>query len=354
MKYTKENIKFMTHAIALAQKGGGFTHPNPVVGCVIVKNAQVIAEGWHKIFGGLHAEANALKQAGKNAFGADLYVTLEPCSKQGKQPPCTQAIIKAGVKRVFIASADSTQQGVKILKQAGVEVYTGLLAKEARALNKDFFAKTKPHITVKFAMTLDGKIATKNYDSKWITSEKSRSYTHALRSKYDAILVGANTLLKDNPSLTSHGKGKNPVRVVIANTLKLPKNLNVLDGKVSTVIVCDEKENKIPSYLNKEGIIILKIDFKEFKKDFNVLIKELNKIGLKRVFIEGGGETISSALFSGCVNDIFAFIAPVIVGGRGAISPVEGAGVDKIKQGLKLKNMKIQKIGSDILIRGNF
>ena len=345
-----QNTKFMETAIALAKKGKA-VWPNPMVGCVIVKEGKIIARGYHQIFGGLHAEAVALKAAGPEAKNADLYVNLEPCSKHGKQPPCVEAIIKAGIKNVYCAQSDYTQKNsLKKLRAAGIGVYCGLLAKEARALNKDFFAhiKTKPHTAVKFAMSLDGKIAAKTGDSKWITSAASRSWAHKLRADFEAILVGTNTVLKDNPRLTAHGKGRNPVRVIIDEHLQTPPSYNVLDGKTPTVVVC----GKQPSF-KKEGIIFLPLDFKAFKNDFNILLRALHKIGLKKILIEGGGETIASALSAKAAQEICCFIAPIIIGGKTAPTPVGGQGIDKIKSALKIKNMRVQKIGRDILIRGN-
>ncbi|WP_424244336.1 diaminohydroxyphosphoribosylaminopyrimidine deaminase/5-amino-6-(5-phosphoribosylamino)uracil reductase [Elusimicrobium posterum] len=359
MQYSKENIKYMKRALELAKKGKGLVYPNPMVGCVIVKDGKIVAEGYHKIFGGLHAEANALNAAGKKAKGADLYCTLEPCNHYGKRPPCSDYIIKAGIKRVFCSHVDpnknTNSKGITKLRAAGIEVHTGLLKKETVNLNKEYIkyiTSVKAHVAVKFAMTLDGKIATRTYDSKWISSEKSRNFVHKLRTQYDAILTGQNTVIKDNPSLTSHSMGKNPVRVIIDQKLKTPKSYHVLDCKTPTIVVYDIKTKKIPSYFLKEGINLLALDFKEFKKDFKVLTAALEKMALKRLLIEGGGETISSALFSGAVNEIYAFVSPVIAGGRDAISPVEGLGADKIKNALKIKNMKIQKISSDLLIRG--
>lgn len=348
--------KYMRAAISLAKKGKGKVYPNPLVGCVIVKDNKIIGKGWHKCFGANHAEINALLDAGKNSQGADLYVTLEPCNSYGKKPPCTQAIIKAGIKRVFYAVKDTQVKGSKkVLNNAGIKVYSGLSEKESKILVKDYFLhlKKKNKVSVKAAMTLDGKIATKTYDSKWITSEKSRSFTHALRTKYDAILVGANTALKDNPFLTSHGKGKNPVRVVIDSKLKLKKNSNLLNISLSpTVVFYDEKIKKVPNYYKKDGIVLAPVNIARVKNDFSLIIDKLNKISLKTILIEGGGETISSALFSNSVDDLYLFIAPKITGGKEAVSVVGGKGVSFIKDSVKIKNMKARNIGQDLLITG--
>ena len=360
MKYTKENIKFMGMALDLARKGGDLVFPNPLVGCVIVKDGKITGRGYHKFFGGQHAEAVALDEAGANAAGADMYVTLEPCSSPGKQPPCAQRIAASKIKRVFYARADVNKlnagRGIKILRAAGLEVYGGLLAARAKALNKEFIrhmTRGAARADVKFAMTLDGKIASKTFDSKWITGRRARDFAHVLRAGYDAVIVGTNTVLKDNPFLTSHGKGRNPVRVIIDENLQTPAGYNVFDGAAVSLFVCDEKIKNIPARFKKERVIILKIDFKKFKKDFKILTRRLNEYGLKKILVEGGGETISSALFSGAASGIYAFAAPKIIGGRAAVTPVGGRGVNFIKDALKVKNMKVKKIGPDFLFTGS-
>jgi len=346
----------MQIAIDLAKKGGSKVYPNPLVGCVIVKDGKIIGKGWHQYFGGNHAEVKALINAGENARGADLYVTLEPCNSYGKKPPCTLAIIKAGIKRVYYAVSDSNVSGSrKIFKKNGIEVYEGLLKKPAKILIKDYLKhlKNKPRVSVKVAMTLDGKIATYEYDSKWITSEKSRSFVHKLRAQYDAVLIGTNTALKDNPFLTTHSKIlKNPVRVVIDSKLKLPESHHLFDASTPTIIICDSNVKQIPKHLNKEGIIIAHVDNDAAKKDFNTIIKKLNSFSIKRILIEGGGKVITSALFSNAVDDIYFFIAPKIVGGENAVFAVGGRGVKKISEALPVKNIKIKKIGQDLIITG--
>jgi len=348
--------KYMQTAVELAKKGEGKVYPNPPVGCTIVKGGKIIGKGWHQYFGGNHAEVNALINAGENARGADLYVTLEPCNSYGKKPPCTLAIIKAGIKRVYYATSDSNVSGSrKILEKNGIEVYEGLLKKTAKILIKDYlkYLRNKPRVSVKAAMTLDGKIATYEYDSKWITSEKSRSFVHKLRSQYDAVLVGTNTAFKDNPLLTTHSKTlRNPVRVVIDSKLKLPESHHLFDTSAPTIIICDSSVKQIPKHLNKEGIIITHVDTSAAQKDFNVIIKKLNSLSIKRILIEGGSKVITSALFSNAVDDIYFFIAPKIIGGENAVSVVGGNGVKKISEALAVKNMKIKKIGQDLIITG--
>ncbi|MDR1941367.1 MAG: bifunctional diaminohydroxyphosphoribosylaminopyrimidine deaminase/5-amino-6-(5-phosphoribosylamino)uracil reductase RibD [Endomicrobium sp.] len=346
----QKHKRFMKIAIDLAKKGLGSVYPNPPVGCVIVKDGKIAGKGWHEAFGSNHAEVNALLQAGGKAKGADLYVTLEPCNSYGKRPPCTKAIIEAGIKKVYFAASDPNVSGaVETLKNHGVCAEGGLLKKEARPLLKNYLRhlKEKPKVSVKAAMTLDGKIASKTYDSKWITSKQSRDFVHKLRTRYDAVLVGTNTALKDNPGLTSYGKGKNPVRAAIDFGGKLNENLKLLDGSVPTIILCDKKRAQRRSLKN---VLFVPIDMSAAKKDFSVIIKKLNDLSLKSILIEGGGEIISSALFSKCVDDIYLFAAPKIIGGKNAISVVGGTGVEKISEAVKVKNMKVRKIGGDFLI----
>ncbi|MCA6072857.1 MAG: bifunctional diaminohydroxyphosphoribosylaminopyrimidine deaminase/5-amino-6-(5-phosphoribosylamino)uracil reductase RibD [Endomicrobium sp.] len=350
------NTKYMQIAIELAKKGEGKVYPNPLVGCVVVKEDKIIGKGWHQCFGGKHAEINTLIDAGKDAKNADLYVTLEPCNSYGKKPPCTISIIRAGIKRVFYAVKDENVSGSKkILEENGVEVYGGLLKKKAKVLIKDYLRhlKNKTRVSIKAAMSLDGKIATCEYDSKWITSEKSRNLAHKMRSQYDAVLVGANTALRDNPFLTTHSKNlKNPVRVVIDSQLKLPGSHHLFDLSAPTIIIYDEKNTKVSKHLNRDGIILAPVDMMVAKKDFNVIVKKLNSFSIKRILIEGGSEIIASALFSKAVDDIYFFTAPKIIGGKNAISVVGGPGVKKISESLCVKNVQFKRIGHDFIITG--
>jgi diaminohydroxyphosphoribosylaminopyrimidine deaminase/5-amino-6-(5-phosphoribosylamino)uracil reductase len=346
----------MQIAIDLARNGKDKVFPNPQVGCVVVKDDKIVGRGWHKYFGGEHAEVNAIKCAGKNAKGADLYVTLEPCNSCGKRPPCTLAIVNAKIKRVFYALKDKKKFGTKeFLEKNGIEVYEGLLKKESTALIKDYLKhlEMRPLVSIKTAMTLDGKIATRQYDSKWISSETSRNLVHKMRSLYDAVLVGKNTALKDNPSLTSHNKNlRNPIRVVIDPKLELPKSYKLFNNEASTIIFYDKNISKIPKYFKKEGIILSPIDIEASKKNFNLIIERLDSFSIKRILIEGGSEIIASALFSKSVDDIYFFIAPKIIGGKTSIPVIGGQGVKRISESLNVKKMQVKKIGTDFLITG--
>ena len=357
MKKKQEHKKYMQLALNLAKKGEGLVFPNPMVGAILVKDNKIISEGYHKYFGADHAEAHAIKSSPVNVEGSTLYVNLEPCNNWGKCPPCVDLIIKSKIKTVVCAMTDpnpsTAGKSFKKLKDAGVNVVNDILKKQALLLNKEYIKnikKTKPYILVKAAVSLDGKIATECGDSKWISNNKSRNFVHKLRTKFDAILVGTNTVLKDNPILSSRNYGKNPVRVILDRKLKTPSHYNVVDGTIPTIILYDENIKKIPKYFKKDCIKLVKINFEQAKKDFNVIIEKLNKMSLKRIMIEGGGTINASALKTGKVDEILLFIAPIIIGGENAKSFVEGNGVKFIKDSLKFKKIDIKKFDNDIAI----
>ncbi len=358
MKKNIDHKLYMQLVLSLAEKGKGFVFPNPLVGAILVKDGKIISKGYHKYFGAAHAEAEAINSANKkDVAGSTLYVNLEPCNNWGKCPPCVDLIIKSEIKTVVCAMKDPNKltggKSFKKLKQAGIEVINGVLEKQARELNKEYIdniKNTKSYVLVKSAVSLDGKIASESGDSKWISNEKSRKFVHQLRTTFDAILVGTNTVMKDNPMLSSHGYGKNPVRVILDEKLKIPKNYNVLDGTIPTIILYDESIKKIPAYFNKDCIRLIPINFKSAKKDFNVIIEKLNKMALRRIMIEGGGEINASVFKTGKVNGIILFVAPIIVGGRNAKTFVEGNGIKCIKDSLKFKKIEVKKFGTDIAI----
>jgi diaminohydroxyphosphoribosylaminopyrimidine deaminase/5-amino-6-(5-phosphoribosylamino)uracil reductase len=282
---------------------------------------------------------------------------LEPCNNWGKSPPCVDLIIKSKIKKVVCCMKDPNPltkgTSLKKLKQAGIEIINGVLEKQAKQLNKQYIkhiTKVKPYLVIKTAMSLDGKIASYTGDSKWISNGKSRNFVHKLRTKFDAILVGTNTILKDNPVLSSHNQGKNPIRIILDKNLKIPKDYNVLDGTIPTIIFYDKKIKKIPAYFIKNCIKLVPMDFKQIKKDFNIVIEKLNKMALKRILVEGGGEINASVLKTGKVDEIIAFVAPIIVGGKNAKTFVEGEGKQYIKDSLKFKFVEIKNFGSDLAI----
>ena len=347
----------MRRAIKLARKGNA--SPNPQVGCVIVKKGKIIAEGYHKKAGLPHAEVDGLKKLKKNeAQGSTMYVTLEPCCHFGRTPPCTDAIIKAGVKKVYAAMKDPNSlvsgKGMRKLKKAGIKVDVGLLEKDAIKLNEAYIHHAKtglPFATLKTAMSLDGKIATSTGESKWITSEKAREKVHEIRSRTDAILVGVGTVITDNPQLTSRIKGgRDPLRIIVDSRLRIPLNANVFkDGKI--VVATTLKHNKTKKrQLDAKGVDVWVVQERDGHLDLADLMRVLGEVGVTSVLIEGGGEVNASALEAGIVNKIMFFIAPKIIGGRDAKTPVEGNGIKKIKDALKLENTVIEKIGDDFLV----
>lgn len=349
----------MQLALNLAKKGSGKVHPNPLVGCVIVKNGKIAGKGFHEYFGGPHAEVNALRQAGKNAKGATLYVNLEPCNHWGKTPPCTEAIIRAGISRVVIGTKDrnpcGAETGSEKLKKNGVALIQNILKNESKKLNKLYFSsikRKKTHVILKMAMSIDGKIATRTGDSKWISGNRERKFVHRLRTGVDGILVGINTVIRDNPQLSSHGMGKNPVRVVIDPYLKTPKSGNVIDGKIPCIIIYNNKKVKvIPKHLkNRKAVRLAGLEpGRNNEIDFKKILKTLNKMSICTLLIEGGGETAARALESKVVDEIIFVIAPKIIGGRDAKSPVEGLGVDRVFKAINLNNTKIKRIGKDYI-----
>lgn len=354
---------YMKLALNLAVKGQGFVNPNPLVGAVIVKNGEIVGSGYHKMFGGPHAEVYALREAGKNAKGARLYVTLEPCSHYGKTPPCAKAIIESGIKRVIVGSLDPNPlvsgKGIKMLKNANIEVTTGIMRDKVIKMNEIFIkyiTEKIPFVIMKSAVTLDGKIATASGQSKWITSESSRKIVHKIRNRVMAIMVGIGTIIKDNPLLTTRleVKCKNPKAVIVDSKLSIP-----LDSKVFTasedreiIIGCTDNFDKNKyDVLTKMGVnIIICPKDDENRVDLVYLIKKLGDMGIDSILIEGGGNLNFSALKSGIVDKVMYFIAPKIFGGENSKTSVEGEGIKDIRDEIKLNNSYIQKIGKDIII----
>lgn len=355
--------EYMRRAIALAKNGEGRTNPNPLVGAVLVKNNEIIGEGFHQKYGGLHAEREALKNCeenGNSAEGATLYVTLEPCCHFGKQPPCTQAIVEAGIRRVVVGSRDPNPlvhgKGNSFLREQGIEVTEDFLKDECDALNPIFFhyiSTRTPYVALKYAMTADGKTASKTGKSKWITGEKSRLFVHQLRNRYSCILAGIGTVLSDNPLLTSRiPGGRNPVRIICDSKLRIPLDCNIVQTakEIPTIIACCN-ENEKKSALEKSGCEILCLPGKN-GVDLKKLTETLGERSLDSVLIEGGSEIHYSALEAGIVQHIYAFTAPKIFGGK-AKTPVEGEGIELPENCFQLELERIEKIGDDILAEYN-
>lgn len=357
--------ELMQDALELAAQARGRTSPNPMVGAILVKDDKIVGKGYHKKAGTPHAEIHAIRDAGELAKEATLYVTLEPCCHWGRTPPCTQAIIDAEVDSVVIAMLDPNPRvsgkGVEEMKENGIDVHVGLLESEAKKLNEAYIKHVQtgiPFVILKTAMSLDGKIATKSYDSKWISNEESRRKVHEIRDSVDAICVGIGTVLKDNPRLTTRlpdREGKDAARVVLDSKARIPLDAKILhlNSPASTIIATTEKasEKKVKQ-LKSVGAEIIVTPSYENHVDFSVLMKELGKRGVLSVLVEGGGEVNASALKSGIVDKLMFFIAPKLVGGRTAPGPIGGEGVDEIRDAITPCNLEISKIGDDFLIEG--
>jgi len=345
----------MGEALKLAAKGVGWTNPNPMVGAVIVKNGKIIGKGYHKRFGGPHAETEALAVAKEGARGATLYVTLEPCAHFGKTPPCADAVIKAGIKRVVCASVDPNPQvrgrGIAKLKKAGIPVLVGVMEREARVLNEAFFAsheKKRPFVVLKFAMSLDGKLSTRTGDSKWITGEKARRFARGLRGTYQAILVGVNTVIRDNPHLGVRNKQmKDPLRIIVDSHLRVPQKARVLrDANVIIATTSRAPRAKI-QMLEKRGIRVL--TFKDARVPITKLLAELRKEKIISVFVEGGGEVLGSFIDAKIADKAYVFCAPLLVGGNDA-GVIGGKGIGNIVQALRFKKVSVTSLGTDVLM----
>ena len=355
--------KYMKMCFSMAKKGEGKTSPNPMVGAILVdKNGNVVSKGYHKGYGLSHAEVDCINNYEKNGGKAynemTLYVNLEPCNHFGKTPPCADLIIKKGIKKVVVAIKDPNPKhtgGIQKLKKAGIEVIEGVLEDEAQKLNEVFFKNVKenlPFVVIKTATTLDGKIATKTGSSKWITSEKSRNYVQKLRNCYDAILTSSNTVIKDNPSLTSKGKGyKNPVRIILDTTLKTDPKSKVYnnDGVKVFVFYCEEKKHKLSDYPKNVELINVKKN-KSGKPDLKIILKEVYKRGVNSVIIEAGGILCGEFLRQNLVDKIYQFIAPKIMGDKNGINFVEGFDISKIQECRNFKITALKKLNNDILL----
>lgn len=364
---TETDFNFMRRAIQFAKLAEGKTSPNPLVGAVIVKNGKIIAEGFHHNYGNLHAERDALKNAAENGVdveNADLYVTLEPCCHYGKQPPCTEAIVNSKIKRVFVGSRDPNPlvsgKGNNFLRKNGIEVFEDCLKSECDKINEIFFyyiTKKLPFVALKFASTLDGKIATKSGKSKWITNEKSRNFVHQLRNKYSAILCGINTVLKDNPLLTCRiDGGKNPIRIILDSLLKIPLESKIVQtaSEIKTIVACTKSsENQKIVELQKKSVEVLVVNEENNQVSVKDLIFKLAEFKIDSILVEGGSEINYSFLNSGFVNKLYAFYAPKIFGGI-AKSPVSGEGIENPSESFDFKIQNIHQFDDDLLIEYSF
>ena len=360
----QEDIEYMRRAIELAERGVGFTNPNPMVGAVIVKGGKVIGEGWHERCGDWHAERNAFKNCTVPAEGATMYVTLEPCCHYGKTPPCTEAIIEHGIARVVVGMEDPNPlvagKGIALLREAGIEVVCGVEEEALREQNRVFlkYISTKlPWVAMKTAMTLDGKIATRTGDSKWITGAEARAYVHELRHRFMAILVGIGTVVADDPLLNCRIEGRGvrqPIRVVVDSNarLSLDSQLVKTAGEYRTIVAHTRfaPEERVKA-LRETGVEMLLCKEKEGLVDVRNLLELLGLSGIDSILLEGGGSLNYTFLSEGLADELYAFIAPKIVGGMNAKTPVEGAGMEKMADAINLELENVLNIGHDVLLK---
>lgn len=357
-----EDQDYMKRAIQLAKKGCGWVSPNPMVGAVIVKDGRVIGEGYHERYGQLHAERNALAGCTEDTRGATMYVTLELCAHHGKQPPCVDAILEAGIRCVVIGSADPNPlvsgKGVHILHEHGIEVTEGMLKEECDSINPIFFhyIRTKtPYVVMKYAMTLDGKIAAYIGASKWITGEAAREHVQTQRHRFRGIMMGVGTVLLDDPLLTSRIEGgRNPIRIICDTKLRTPLDAKVVQtaSEVPTILAtCYGDEERKRPYQDR-GCRILEVKEKKGQVDLKDLMEQLGQEQIDSILLEGGGQMHWSALESGTVNAVQAYISPKLLGGKDAKSPVEGTGFASPDQAVVLKHTRVTPLGENILLEG--
>jgi diaminohydroxyphosphoribosylaminopyrimidine deaminase/5-amino-6-(5-phosphoribosylamino)uracil reductase len=384
-RFTSQQQSYMKRAIQLAENAGNFIHPNPLVGAVIVKNGRIIGEGAHETFGSLHAERNALKSCTESPEGADIYVTLEPCCHQGKQPPCTEALIEAGISRCFIGSSDPNPlvsgKGVKLLQNAGITVFTGLLKEECDQLNPSFFHLMKtgrPLVNLKYAMSLDGKIACFNGKSQWITGETARANVSLQRAACMAVLTSVETVIADNPRLTAHGKASpDPVRIVCDSHLRTPLDSFLLsdipEGTKNSqqgaelppvtfdehsryprtiIATCESDKEKQKAFLEKGAVMITTPPDENGHLDLSILLQNLGKMGIDSIYTECGAGLLGSLMDQHLADRAEIYLSPKILGNPAAKSPVGGKGSGDPNLAPELCPMEIKRIGEDLLMEG--
>jgi len=356
------NTYYMQKALELAQKAEGRTSPNPMVGAVIVRENQIVGSGYHRKAGTPHAEVHAIREAGSLAQGADLYVTMEPCNHTGKTPPCSVAIIKAGIKRVFVAVRDPNPlvngQGIATLRAHGIEVVEGIMENEARKLNEVFFkyiVHRTPFVALKTALSLDGKIATESGESQWITEEAARHHGHTLRNRYDAILAGIGTVQKDNPRLTCRLTGqetRDPMRIIVDSKLAISEQANVLnlESDAPTVIATTKRApaDRLKQLQKRANVIVVN-DGPQV--DLAVLLDILGKMEVTSILVEGGSRINGSFLTANLVDRYYFYLAPIIIGGQHAPGPFS-KGFSSLADALALTDISVEQLGPDILVTG--
>jgi len=363
MTASDADVKYMSLALELAEKGRGMVEPNPMVGAVVVKNSLIVGKGYHQVFGGPHAEVFALNEGKEDCTGATLYVSMEPCAHYGKTAPCVDAIIKAGIKEVVIAIIDpnpiTSGKGMQKLHEAGIDVKVGVMESQAAKLNAPFLKlmqKGLPYVIVKWAMSLDGKIASHTGDSRWISSEESREYVHKIRGQVDGIMVGINTVRRDNPLLTCRIKGgRNPRRIIIDSNATLSLNsrlINTIQESELFVAVSSNAPQERVEKLRQVGCKIIRTSNVNGLVDIKMLFQQLGKMNLTNILVEGGGRVITSVIEERLADKIMVFIAPILIGGEGAVSPIMGKGVTHIGESIKLIEITTKRFANDIVIEG--
>ncbi|MBI4435947.1 MAG: bifunctional diaminohydroxyphosphoribosylaminopyrimidine deaminase/5-amino-6-(5-phosphoribosylamino)uracil reductase RibD [Candidatus Omnitrophica bacterium] len=357
---------YLKRVLSLAERGRGKTAPNPLVGALIVKKGRIVSEGFHQKLGLPHAEVMALRRAGDRAKGGTLYVNLEPCCHVGRTPPCTEAILPSGIREVVIGMKDpnplNSGRGIRILRSHGIRVNVGVLKKECEELNAPFIktmTRHLPYVTVKVAQSLDGKIATFTGASHWITGETTRRLVHAERAHSDAILVGVNTVLKDDPLLTARQYGKpllyQPTRIILDRYLRTPRNSRLIQSSFSAPLILaigkDVPEKRLLSY-HPYPIVFLRMETEGGKVKLSPLLKTLAEMEITHLLVEGGGTVIADFFEHRLVDRILWFIAPKLIGGKEAPTSFEGKGFPKLSQAISFKKVKVRKVGEDLLIEG--
>lgn len=358
------NEMYMRRALELAKKGRGYVSPNPLVGAVIVRDGAIIGEGYHMKYGENHAEINAINSVKDKELlrGSELYVNLEPCAHYGKTPPCAVEIVKHGFSKVVIGALDINEKvsgkGVRILKDAGIEVIVGVLEEECYKLNEVFYKFIKykrPYVVSKWAQSIDGKISTEDGDSKWISCEESRKYVHKLRNNYSSIMCGVETIIKDNPLLTCRiDGGSNPIRFILDTHCRIPYDAAVVSGdyiKDTYIVVGEDEDNDRIYRLKQKGVNILRCPIKDKRIDIEKLCEIIGKMNIDSILIEGGSSINASAIKANIVDKIYVFIAPKIIGneGKGSVGNLD---IDLIKNCVNIHDYKSRAIGSDIVIEG--
>lgn len=352
-------MEFMKRAIELAKMGTGKVNPNPLVGAVIVKDNKIIGEGYHKKYGDWHAEVNAFNSLSESADGAEMYVTLEPCSHYGKTPPCALAVAKSKIKKLYVGMVDPNPKvagkGIEIIKNAGIQVVTNVMEQECREINQVFLkyiTTNMPYVVMKNAISLDGKIATYTGKSKWISCEESRQQVQQLRNELTGIMVGINTVLADNPHLTCRiENGRNPYRIIVDSQLRIPLDANVIGTDGKCIVATISKNTEKINILRNMGVTVIEINSQK-QVDLNQLMLRLGELKIDSILLEGGGTLNFSALQAGIVDKVITYISPKIIGGVSAKTSVEGQGFSEIKDCVEFKHISYEQIKNDIVFSG--